>query len=35
MEERDGERRSLFSRIPLSSAVSPFDPHGERKKSSS
>src|SRR6266542_1339952 len=35
MEERDGERRSLLSRIPLSSVLSPFVPHGERKKSSS
>src|SRR6266487_2291955 len=35
MEERDGERRSLLFRIPLSSVLSPFVPHGERKKSSS
>jgi hypothetical protein len=34
MEERDGERRSFFFRIPLSSILSPFVPHGERRKSS-
>ena len=35
MEERDGERRNVLFRIPLSSVLSPFVPHGERKKSSS
>jgi len=32
MEERAGERRLVLSRIPLSSVLSPFVPHGERKK---
>jgi len=35
MEESDGERRSLLIKIPLSSVLSPFVPHGERRKSSS
>jgi hypothetical protein len=35
MEERDGERRSFLFRIPLSSVLSPFVPHRERRESSS
>jgi len=30
MEERVGERRRVFE-VPLSSVLSPFVPHGERK----
>jgi len=32
MEERVGERRCVFVRIPLSSVLSPLVPLGERKK---
>ena len=32
MEERAGERRRVLFRIPLSSVLSPFVPHGERRK---
>jgi hypothetical protein len=34
MEERAGERRRVLFRIPLSSILSPFVPHGERRKQS-
>ena len=32
MEERDGERRDRLSRIPISSVLSAFLPHGEEEE---